>query len=323
MGGVRRTRITARVDHDRGVFMISVAAELAEMHPQTLRMYETRGLIEPKRSPKGTRLYSQADVERLRRIQEMTTEWGMNLAGVERVFELEEQLDRMQRKVVDPREARRAARLGDRAARREARVRQGRDRALRGRAGDVVDPHPARQEVAEAHVPRGAGRALPERRTEGEGDGRSAPAACAQRLRSSAWHGRNGVPLSGKVRAPEIAWSGCGCFGRLHVRSTGLDHDRASDIGGMPAEFPYAQLSGHPPSSRVFVSARSAGGRRTSVALHEMSVARNSTESGTPTRPCHAEPRRRCSRCASPNSAPFPPRWPPFRTRHRAQRAET
>jgi MerR family transcriptional regulator/heat shock protein HspR len=93
------TRITARVDHDRGVFMISVAAELAEMHPQTLRMYESRGLIEPKRSPKGTRLYSQADVERLRRIQEMTSEWGMNLAGVERVFELEEQLTRMQRKV--------------------------------------------------------------------------------------------------------------------------------------------------------------------------------------------------------------------------------
>src|SRR5258705_10118271 len=95
----RRTRITARVDHDRGVFMISVAAELAEMHPQTLRMYESRGLIEPKRSPKGTRLYSQADVERLRRIQEMTTEWGMNLAGVERVFELELQLERMQRRV--------------------------------------------------------------------------------------------------------------------------------------------------------------------------------------------------------------------------------
>ena len=93
------TRITARVEHDRGVFMISVAAELAEMHPQTLRMYETRGLIEPQRSPKGTRLYSQADVERLRRIQEMTTEWGMNLAGVEKVFELEQALDRMHRKV--------------------------------------------------------------------------------------------------------------------------------------------------------------------------------------------------------------------------------
>jgi MerR family transcriptional regulator/heat shock protein HspR len=95
----RRTRITARVDHDRGVFMISVAAELADMHPQTLRMYEARGLIEPKRSPKGTRLYSQADVERLRRIQEMTTELGMNLAGVEKVLELEAKLARLQAKI--------------------------------------------------------------------------------------------------------------------------------------------------------------------------------------------------------------------------------
>ena len=95
----RRTRTRIDVSAERGVFMISVAAELAEMHPQTLRMYESRGLIEPKRSPKGTRLYSQRDVERLRRIQEMTTEWGMNLAGVERVFALEAQLERMQRKV--------------------------------------------------------------------------------------------------------------------------------------------------------------------------------------------------------------------------------
>jgi MerR family transcriptional regulator, heat shock protein HspR len=95
----RRRVITATVEHDRGVFMISVAAELAEMHPQTLRMYEQRGLITPKRSPKGTRLYSQADVERLRRIQEMTAELGMNLAGVEKVLELEEQLDRMNRRV--------------------------------------------------------------------------------------------------------------------------------------------------------------------------------------------------------------------------------
>ena len=88
-----------KVSSERGVFMISVAAELAEMHPQTLRMYEARGLIEPKRSPKGTRLYSQEDVERLRRIQEMTAELGMNLAGVERVFELEEELEEMARKV--------------------------------------------------------------------------------------------------------------------------------------------------------------------------------------------------------------------------------
>ena len=107
----RRTRLTAKVEHDRGVFMISVAAELAEMHPQTLRMYEQRGLIEPKRSPKGTRLYSQDDVERLRRIQEMTTELGMNLAGVERVLEMEDKMARLQRKV-DALE-RRAATLQD------------------------------------------------------------------------------------------------------------------------------------------------------------------------------------------------------------------
>src|SRR5207244_7707390 len=87
------------VASDRGVFMISVAAELAQMHPQTLRMYEARGLIEPKRSPKGTRLYSQEDVERLRRIQQMTAERGLNLAGVERVLELEQQLERASRRL--------------------------------------------------------------------------------------------------------------------------------------------------------------------------------------------------------------------------------
>ena len=87
------------VDPKRGVYMISVAAELASMHPQTLRIYESRGLIAPKRSPKGTRLYSQEDVDRLRRIQELTSELGMNLAGVERVFELEQELERMQRRM--------------------------------------------------------------------------------------------------------------------------------------------------------------------------------------------------------------------------------
>ncbi len=108
----RRIRAQTRVEvaSDRGVFMISVAAELADMHPQTLRMYEARGLIEPQRSPKGTRLYSHADVERLRRIQEMTAELGMNLAGVERVLELEQQLESMARKVASL--ERRAAELG-------------------------------------------------------------------------------------------------------------------------------------------------------------------------------------------------------------------
>ena len=99
----RRTTTTTttrmEVSSDRGVFMISVAAELADMHPQTLRMYEQRGLIEPKRSPKGTRLYSHQDVERLRRIQQMTAELGLNLAGVEKVLELEQQLERTRRRV--------------------------------------------------------------------------------------------------------------------------------------------------------------------------------------------------------------------------------
>lgn len=81
------------ISRDQGVFMISVAAELAGMHPQTLRVYEARGLIKPKRSPKGTRLYSQRDVEDLRHIQELTTEFGMNLAGVERVLALEHAMD--------------------------------------------------------------------------------------------------------------------------------------------------------------------------------------------------------------------------------------
>jgi MerR family transcriptional regulator/heat shock protein HspR len=116
----RTTTTTTRIEvsSDRGVFMISVAAELADMHPQTLRMYEARGLIEPKRSPKGTRLYSHKDVERLRRIQEMTAELGMNLAGVERVFELEEQLNAMARKVALL--ERRATHLGAEVSRLEA-----------------------------------------------------------------------------------------------------------------------------------------------------------------------------------------------------------
>lgn len=101
MNAPRRRTTTTRIEvsSDRGVFMISVAAELADMHPQTLRMYEQRGLIEPKRSPKGTRLYSHEDVERLRRIQQMTAELGLNLAGVEKVLELEAQLERTRKRV--------------------------------------------------------------------------------------------------------------------------------------------------------------------------------------------------------------------------------
>jgi MerR family transcriptional regulator/heat shock protein HspR len=131
------------LSHDRGVFMISVAAELAEMHPQTLRMYEARGLIEPKRSPKGTRLYSQEDVERLRRIQQMTTDLGLNLAGVETVLEMEEKLERAQRKV-DALEAR-AAELHAQIAQLEAvRERVRADLVHVPKAGDIVRAEDAR-----------------------------------------------------------------------------------------------------------------------------------------------------------------------------------
>lgn len=86
-------------DKKRPLFMISVAAELADMHPQTLRMYERRGLIQPNRSSKRTRLYSMEDVERLRRIQLLTTMVGLNLVGVEKVLELEGRLEELLQRV--------------------------------------------------------------------------------------------------------------------------------------------------------------------------------------------------------------------------------
>jgi len=80
---------------DRPRYMISIAAELVGMHPQTLRMYEQKGLVQPQRTAGNTRLYSEADLERLRLIQRLTTELGLNLAGVQTVLDLEEQLQRM------------------------------------------------------------------------------------------------------------------------------------------------------------------------------------------------------------------------------------
>jgi MerR family transcriptional regulator/heat shock protein HspR len=84
---------------DRPRYMISVAAELVGMHPQTLRIYEQKGHVQPKRTAGNTRLYSDADVERLRLIQRLTTELGLNLAGVERVLHMEDELLRMQRRI--------------------------------------------------------------------------------------------------------------------------------------------------------------------------------------------------------------------------------
>jgi MerR family transcriptional regulator/heat shock protein HspR len=98
MSAARRERVEISVEDSRGVFMISVAAELAHMHPQTLRMYEARGLIEPQRSAKNTRLYSQRDVERLRHIQRLTAA-GLNLSGVEIVLEMEAEVERMKAKL--------------------------------------------------------------------------------------------------------------------------------------------------------------------------------------------------------------------------------
>ncbi|HZC30168.1 MAG TPA: helix-turn-helix transcriptional regulator, partial [Gaiellaceae bacterium] len=103
----RRERNGSLMD-DRPRYMISVAAELVGMHPQTLRMYETKGLVRPKRTPGGTRLYSEADVERLRIVQRLTTELGLNLAGVELVLRLEDelrkahaQIERLQKRLTD------------------------------------------------------------------------------------------------------------------------------------------------------------------------------------------------------------------------------
>ena len=84
---------------DRPRYMISVAAELVGMHPQTLRIYEQKGLVQPKRTAGNTRLYSDSDVERLRLIQRLTSEIGLNLAGVERVLRLEDELNRMRRQL--------------------------------------------------------------------------------------------------------------------------------------------------------------------------------------------------------------------------------
>jgi len=83
------------MEHDRPRYMISVAADLVGMHPQTLRIYETKGLVRPKRTPGGTRLYSERDLDRLRVIQQLTTDLRLNLAGVEAVIRLEDELQRM------------------------------------------------------------------------------------------------------------------------------------------------------------------------------------------------------------------------------------
>ncbi len=84
---------------DRPRYMISVAADIVGMHPQTLRIYEQKGLVRPGRTPGGTRLYSERDLERLRLIQRLTTELGLNLAGVEQVLALQDELGKLRARV--------------------------------------------------------------------------------------------------------------------------------------------------------------------------------------------------------------------------------
>ena len=122
-------RDEVEIDEDRGFFMISVAAELADMHPQTLRIYEAKGLITPKRSPRNTRLYSKRDVERLKRIQRLTSEGGLNLAGVEAVLEMEARFTEMREEL---------ERMRSRARELEKRLTEQVDRVRRELGAEIV-----------------------------------------------------------------------------------------------------------------------------------------------------------------------------------------
>ena len=95
-----RTADAARVAQERAVYIISVAAELAGVHPQTLRIYERKGLVRPQRTSGNTRRYSDADIERLQTIQSLTDE-GINLAGVKRIIELQHEIDALEDRVVE------------------------------------------------------------------------------------------------------------------------------------------------------------------------------------------------------------------------------
>lgn len=125
-----------REERQRPLYMISVAAELAGVHPQTLRIYERRELVNPQRSAGNTRLYSQEDIDRLRLIQQLTQEEGINLAGVERIIALERELDRLR---ADVEAAHRRALAAERVARELARsARETRTAIVHVRHGAVV-----------------------------------------------------------------------------------------------------------------------------------------------------------------------------------------
>jgi MerR family transcriptional regulator/heat shock protein HspR len=114
-------REDGRRTEERGVYIISVAAELAGVHPQTLRIYERKGLLSPSRTAGNTRRYSERDIERLQAIQRLTQQHGINLAGVKMIVEMEHELDRMRQRVEQmARELERARRSVAERMRREA-----------------------------------------------------------------------------------------------------------------------------------------------------------------------------------------------------------
>lgn len=134
---------TRRVPINDGLYMISVAATLAGMHPQTLRIYEQRRLITPRRTPKGTRLYSDENVHTLRRIQELTDD-GVNLAGVERVFEIESLLARAKRRI---------ASLEHQLEQTRAEALREVERVRRAHRREMVVYQPPRQEISRTRIP--------------------------------------------------------------------------------------------------------------------------------------------------------------------------
>jgi MerR family transcriptional regulator, heat shock protein HspR len=130
--------IRKRGDQDRPLYMISVAAELAGVHPQTLRIYERKQLVAPQRSAGNTRLYSQADVERLRFIQQLTQAEGVNLAGVERIIELQRELEAAREELEAAVDRMQRAEAAARAAREDIRREEVRGALVRINYGPVV-----------------------------------------------------------------------------------------------------------------------------------------------------------------------------------------
>src|SRR5438270_12345241 len=97
--GQQRSRQAASTYEERALYVISVAADLAGVHPQTLRIYERKGLLSPQRTAGNTRRYSERDIDRLRMIQRLTQDEGLNLAGVKMIVEMEDQVDRLRRRM--------------------------------------------------------------------------------------------------------------------------------------------------------------------------------------------------------------------------------